>query len=140
MLVAPAPQSLDPVVAHGGQARGTGYGPAVDSKPRKLRPVDDLRGRPARRRPSGLQYVALLLVGYLGTSGAGSISGALVGAMVLVVGAVFAYKAAQQAGDLLLRRPRVTTVARGVVVAAVAMVVFLAWSFVRDFLLERFFP
>lgn len=102
--------------------------------------MDDPRGRPARRRPSGLQYVALLLVGYLGTSGAGSVNAALVGAMVLVVGAVLAYKAAKQAGDLLLRRPGVTPLARGVVVAAVAMVVFLAASFVRDLVLERFFP
>ena len=102
--------------------------------------MDDRRGRPAPRRPSGLQLVALLLVAYLGTSDAGSINGALVGAMVLVIGAVLAYKAAKRVGDALLLRPRVTTVARGVVVAAVAMVVFLVASLLRDLVLERFFP
>lgn len=90
-------------------------------------------------RPTTTQYFALLLVGYLGTAGADGVAAGLVGALVLVAGAVLAYLAARRTEQLLLRR-RVTTPARVVLGLSVAMVVFLAASVLRDLLLRLLFP
>ena len=89
-------------------------------------------------RPTTSQWFALLLAGYLGTAGARSLPEGPVGALVLVAGAVLAYRLALRADAALLRRS-VTTPARVVVGLSTAMVLFLASAKARDLLLASTF-